>query len=376
MAFRLLYVDVTERCSFACDYCYKRDMMGSDLGFDTATEILSWFFAQNREARLLEVVCMGGEPLLAIDTIERLVYWAGKRRCGQIRWGLATNLSLLDAVMARRLSELGVGINASVDGTQAAHDAHRKLKGGRPSWKLVKERIPYALAVSPESSVMYTVHADCVRHMHAGTVNLLGLGFRRVQVSLVPNPVDWTEDCIRELDRQMGMTARWFIEECLREERLPKVKWILDGLQGLRRPGASPGCGACKTLVAADVDGYLYPCYRYAGVSEARTCVRIGHVKVGIDARRVEAFRKLSVPGSCFRCEDRFFCQGGCWAHSWAYVGNHRRPIAVVCAFSRSVRRWATFIHASLVEVECRHYEEQVSGTRFRCEPHRVNVQN
>jgi len=119
-------VEVTRRCNLRCIQCHAEssDVQQEELSFEQMRKLLRELAAQ---PEFKMVVFSGGEPLLRDDIVELCEYASG--------WGLwpviATNGTLLDAALARRLRRAGVcGVAVGLDGDcPAVHDEIRGEQG-------------------------------------------------------------------------------------------------------------------------------------------------------------------------------------------------------------------------------------------------------
>jgi len=356
MLFKTLDLDLTERCNFACDYCYKHDKNNERLTEEMGKKILTWFFEQNKVDEL-SVNCLGGEPLLELNLLCMLIDWTKSVRKRPVKWGVTSNLSLLTEAVAGTLKLYDINVHCSIDGVKEAHDAHRKKKNGEGTWLSVIKAVPLALKVSPYDTGRYSVHPDSVQYMHEGILNILGMGFR----SVAPVPVfcsdGWTETTISEMYKQMGLTAEWFMSMCRTGQTNLSVKWIRDGLRRLLNPRIQfSACGAARGMISADVRGNLWPCHRYTGVDRPKDAMHLGNVTDGIIEERRTTFLESDIPKICISCENVFLCASRCAAERWSTYNDLTKPLPVACQFSGFVRKWVTYIHAVLSSEKCKPY--------------------
>lgn len=117
--------NVTRRCNLHCEHCYASargtaaaDELDRDEGRRLVDGLARW--------GVPAVVLSGGEPLLRADTLEL----ARRARDGGVHVALSSNGTLIDAAMARRLREAGVGyVGVSIDGLGSTHDRVRGARG-------------------------------------------------------------------------------------------------------------------------------------------------------------------------------------------------------------------------------------------------------
>lgn len=136
---------VHQRCNLSCDYCYVYTMADQSwrdrpvvmsAAVRTATVRRIAEHAERHRLGHIDVVLHGGEPLLAgADVLADL---AGAVRAGlpshtAVSISMQTNGTLLDPRVLDTLAEAGIRIGVSLDGTDAANDAHRRYADGRGS---------------------------------------------------------------------------------------------------------------------------------------------------------------------------------------------------------------------------------------------------
>lgn len=131
---------VTEQCNFRCTYCYEnfeKDKMQDDV----VEGVIKYMEKRAPHLKNLNVHWFGGEPLLALDVIEKLSNkfqsWSKKYNF-KFRAGITTNGYLLDIDTAKKLLELGIeNFQVTLDGPQCTHDSKRKLMGGQGTFKKI-----------------------------------------------------------------------------------------------------------------------------------------------------------------------------------------------------------------------------------------------
>ena len=155
----------TMACNFDCPYCFEahdRGKMSPEVEGDViglAARMLDAY-----RGRKLNVTWLGGEPLLALDTMERLT--AGLRavageRGAEYAARVVTNGWLLDEARAGALADMGVvACEVTVDGIGAAHDATRHLKGGGATFERIVGNLSRPLPFSVVAR--HTTHAGNV----------------------------------------------------------------------------------------------------------------------------------------------------------------------------------------------------------------------
>lgn len=121
----------TEQCNFRCKYCYE-SFPDNTMNYTVQKSIVKFLEKNMYKYSSLHVSWFGGEPLLAIETIEQLSK-EFKRICGFYKKTysatITTNGYLLDANMMKRLINCNVVyFQITIDGTKEIHDIQRPHK--------------------------------------------------------------------------------------------------------------------------------------------------------------------------------------------------------------------------------------------------------
>ncbi len=121
----IVVYNCTKRCNLRCMHCYSAS--GSAKGDDElTTSQAKEMLAEAAQINCPVVLFSGGEPLLREDLFELL---AEARRL-KLRTVISTNGTLIDAAVAGKLAEAGVGyVGISIDGGEEFHDKFRGVKG-------------------------------------------------------------------------------------------------------------------------------------------------------------------------------------------------------------------------------------------------------
>jgi uncharacterized protein len=140
-----IVLKVVAGCNLNCSYCYEYNMGDNSWKrkppsmSDEIVRLVGRRIREHAEAHRLErfgVSLHGGEPMLL--GAARLVEIATMIReavgdATQLDFGMQSNGTLLDEDAARQLSQAGVAIGISLDGTAQSNDANRVDKHGRGS---------------------------------------------------------------------------------------------------------------------------------------------------------------------------------------------------------------------------------------------------
>ena len=127
---RLVFWETTAGCNLECVHCRRLDVSTQLMNDDLTTEESFELVDAIAEAGNPILVLSGGEPLFRPDIFDIAKHAVGKG----LTVALATNGTLVDEAMARKIVDAGVSrVAISLDGADAeTHDKFRKLKG---SWE-------------------------------------------------------------------------------------------------------------------------------------------------------------------------------------------------------------------------------------------------
>ena len=146
---RHLILEVTQRCNQRCKYCAfsgryagNRIHQQLDMSFAVAKMALDLFIKSSAEIEIPTIGFYGGEPILRLDLIKRVVtYILKKDGSRKYRYSLTTNGTLLDVHTLEYLSSKHFHITISLDGPQPIHDRYRVFTNGKGTHSRILENV-------------------------------------------------------------------------------------------------------------------------------------------------------------------------------------------------------------------------------------------
>lgn len=152
----------TEQCNFRCVYCYE-DFVKSEMTAEIRSGLKS-LIEKKKYLKRLDVGWFGGEPLIAIDTIEDLsnTFIECSKKFG-FRYSahITTNGFLLDKEMITKIISLGVRrIQITIDGYALEHDKRRKLIDGSGSFEIILQNLKTAAALDENFQLQVRINFD------------------------------------------------------------------------------------------------------------------------------------------------------------------------------------------------------------------------
>jgi uncharacterized protein len=157
--------------------------------------VIDFLIRESRRETDLHLRFFGGEPMLEISLIERLVTY-GRSRAGEagkrIRFDMISNATLAKSEVVGRLKSLGVSVMVSIDGTRKTMQHNRPFFVAREGFNGFEEKVRH-LASEKVSNIARMTISPRQTNIVADVRQVLDLGFPSILMSTATN-VKWTED--------------------------------------------------------------------------------------------------------------------------------------------------------------------------------------
>jgi len=297
---------------------------------ETARKVID--YAMETEQKSTGVAFFGGEPLLYKDLIQDTVSYArkvSKDTPAKFYFKLTTNGLLLDEEFIRFCKKERIFTAISLDGTEAAHNAHRLDKAGAGTYERVAAAAKLLLRHMPNSPVMMTVNPDTARYYAESAGHLSELGFAYIFCG-INYAAPWKAADIRELKRQYEKLAEWYEAKTLAEEKFYLSPFETKMYSHIHnRTYCHERCELGKYQISVAPDGAIYPCVEFVG--DAR--YKIGDIYSGIDADlRDKLFKQNETKkAGCDICAVRSRCNHYCACQNKRATGSIDEVSPVLC---------------------------------------------
>jgi uncharacterized protein len=301
----------TMACNMACKYCYEGNKKGR-MSDETIEAIIQFVGKRRDHLRALSIEWYGGEPLLAMDVIERLsepLIALGSEHRFKYESSIITNGYLLNKDMVDRLYELKVSsVQITLDGPSRLHNSKRPLKNGRASFEKILDNIVYAsekMGIGVRVNVDKSFNGEIISEM-LGELDQAGLKDR---LSIY---FGWLEPSTT--------VCASIAESCLNVTEFSKVetdyfRLLLDrGFRIGRLP--TPVLNFCVAqsvgAFVMDHEGNLYRCFNHVGdLSKS-----MGNIRDEINYNHPNFTRLFRFDpfqdDLCRNCDILPICMGGC----------------------------------------------------------------
>lgn len=209
--------------------------------------------------KLLQVMLMGGEPLMAFPMIKELVEWVIEK---ENQWHRecfffgSTNGTLLDDKMKKwfHLYREHVTLALSFDGLPKAQNKNRCCSADLVDLGFFQQNWP-------NQKVQMTISEDTVDQMAAGVIFLLEKGFQ-VNPSVAYEDHEWSEKAIEEYLKQMIILKDYYLTHpsapLIYQFKHPLIAYAGE----LENPTVQQQqCGAGCGFTMFDIDKKMYPCH-------------------------------------------------------------------------------------------------------------------
>ena len=342
---RSVTFQVTEDCNLRCTYCYQIDKhktfmpielgkRAMDLLLESTPENNSYINAEISPAIVIEFI--GGEPLLAIDTIVELIEYFKKRAiemnhpwATRHRFSICSNgLLYFNNKFQELLKKYGneISFSISIDGMKELHDKCRILPDGSGSYDIAIAGVKhYKEHYQGDMGSKMTIAPQNVVYVADAIKNLVELGYTNINLNCVYEE-GWELEHATELYHQLIKAADYLIEN--RKYLSTRVS-MFDMLIGKpMKPGDNENwCGGTGKMMAIDYKGNIYPCLRYMESSLGYNIkpITIGNVYDGIAKKPEEVqtikcleciTRRSQSTDECFNCP---IAQGCAWCSAYNY---------------------------------------------------------
>ena len=303
---------VTEDCNLCCTYCYQINKAKNSMTFETAKAFVDLLiedsYKDNTYVSLTDTVgiiveFIGGEPLLEIDLIDKIVdYFRNKLIllkhpwCQYFRVSMISNGVLYFSENVQRFLEKNkniISFGISLDGCKELHDACRVFSDGRGSYEIAVEGcIHYMKTFDENMATKMTFAPENIEYAYDAIVNLISLGYKIIHC----NPIyedKWTSEHPKIYYRQMKKIADYLLDNDLYSEVF--VRLFEDNICSpvdLKHNNRNY-CGSTGSMLALDYKGDIYPCVRFmkSSLGSDREPFKIGDIYNGINVTKPDRER-------------------------------------------------------------------------------------
>ncbi|HTY64329.1 MAG TPA: radical SAM protein [Acidobacteriota bacterium] len=318
MAIECLSLIITAQCNLHCSYCYQNAKNAHRAGWDVVRAGIDLVFGEGLSQ--VELMFLGGEPLLEFNLLRRAVSYAEALDRGgkHFRFSLSTNGTLVSETVADYLDEHKFDVQLSFDGVQEA-----QLYRGRGTFEILDRlldsfRAEHAELFRNRLRIALTVVPETISFLSNSIQYLLEKDVREIFISSCTTPYPgWQADKIHELDEVFARIAELSRNHVEKTGSIPVV-WLRKATDEIPQMGT--GISICSGLngktLAMDLDGQLYTCPMFVESyqkfpSGSLMEQQLSKLKLG-NVRDPEVHNRRAALAESARMENVWICPEGC----------------------------------------------------------------
>ncbi|GHT40722.1 hypothetical protein FACS189443_1480 [Planctomycetales bacterium] len=346
----------------------------------TAIQSVEFLIEQSRDSEWVELIFIGGEPLLEFGLIRSVIQYAGnhsarKKKNKRIGFTLTTNGTLLSDEMLAFFQENDCRFLLSVDAVGADNDRCRRMKNGQSQYEILCGKMPILKTYQPWQGARVTVLPETARRLAENLQNLhRELNINQFIVGFATG-LDWTDEQIADYCFALKEVFEFLLRERI-DNKNPRLRIGLMEVGLIDEAYAASvstawGCGAGNGRIAVAPDGTLYGCTKLAFAAKDNTKkYALGDVFNGfteIQNRLTLLNHTESVRPKCKNCFLARRCNGGCYAANLTDTDNIFCPSDTYCKLIYAQMTAADYARNRLKEIGLKnvywHSETQNADT-------------
>lgn len=352
---KALCLHIAHDCNLRCGYCFAgqgpyggdRSLMSAEVG----KQSIDFLLEASGPRKQVEIDFFGGEPLLNMDVVKKLVEYGREKSTEmgkKLKFTITSNCVLLTEDVQKYLNDNDISCVLSIDGRKEVNDRMRPFAGGEGSYDVIKDKIVdftksrqgrefFVRGTFTRHNLDFTKDAE---HLISEGMNVLSL---EPVVSSEDLDYSLTEEHIPRLKKEYEKLTRFYLERYEEGRGFDFFHFNVDLSGGPCLPKRLSGCGAGHEYLAVSPSGDLYPCHQFVERDE----FKVGHVSTGvINTDLGKEFQNAHVlnKAECRSCWARFYCSGGCHNNNLEFRGSLLKPYKVTCELQKKRTECAIYL--------------------------------
>lgn len=330
---------LTHNCNLRCTYCYTGEKFGPGMTEATADRAVDFCLQQARSqhADHLEIIFFGGEPLMKLDLLCRVVDRTVERASDlRVSFKTSTNGVLLTERAVAMLAPRGVYVSISLDGDPRLQAEQRPDAAGRDVSRQLDEAITRLLRWNPCASVNCVTTPESAGRLDQSVQWIFQRGFSYVQTALDYSG-DWRRKHLHELAKAYERLGDWYVKQTSAGRKFylgcfdARIQsWARGPLERSER------CFIGRRQFSIAPSGRLYPCVQFVQEDRDDRFV-IGDVASGFNPEKqigLSCSAEQEKP-ECGGCALLDRCSSWCACINWQSTGRIDRASPLVCEHER-----------------------------------------
>lgn len=297
---------MTEKCNLACKYCFVEENAKEIEEKKIKLALID--ILKNHSDKILTINFFGGEPLLRIDLIKRIVAYLKKKNKKLIQFNLSTNGLLLNREIISWAKKNDIHILLSFDGNKKAHDTNRIFNDGRGSFNLIYENLLLLIKeLNKTLIVRMTVEPKTVKEFYNSIYFLYSAGVRKIAYSFVFEK-KWNRAHLKELNQELNKIFYFWLKHIKTSNRIwiqPLQEFVKSKVYLKNKTNLfAHKCN--NERISISCSGDIYPCHRFAALKKEKIGL-IQNGKIRLDSKQLQSylerkknlFSKYAIFGGC-----------------------------------------------------------------------------
>ena len=337
----ILSLEIINKCNLNCSYCYlgeKKNTYMSLYTMERAVDI-AIHETQKQYDKTLLVYFIGGEPLMAIKSMENAVSYV-KRRCQEMGlkyiFSTTSNGTLLSESAVNFFINNKFDLKLSIDRPQYVHDLNRKDYSGNGSFLAISKNFNYLKEYEEETrkkiSYAQVITKNNYKFWKESFQFLLDIGAEKIESS-IDHYCIWGNTEIRELKEVAKEVFYLYKKEILCNNKSLFWNMFDQTLEAYLLPCDYYACKAGLNNIFVNTDGNIYTCIELPQFY-------IGNVTTGLDVHKIReiVYVKDIESKICVECIYKKNCKTrGCQASNFEVNNNIYKPVKVNCEVTKTM---------------------------------------
>lgn len=294
----------TLSCNLQCPYCFETYKRSIKMSEHTIEKIVQ-FILKRSINKNYAITWFGGEPLLGIDTIEKILLSIAENKEYKLaNHSIITNGTLLNSKAIEVFKKFPLDyIQITLDGNKITHDSKRFFASGEGTFDIIMNNVSSYLENSPKASLSFRINIDNDnKNEYAEIFEFIKKKFKGYNIQIYAGILRANPGC----ESETFFTSKDHVD-------FSRMLWR-NQMENIYPHKCSKGC--CATSISQYVvgpEGELYLCWEHVGQK--------GKIIGDLTGQLSESnslYEKFKLDGHCFndsRCHECGLlplCSGGC----------------------------------------------------------------
>lgn len=337
----VLTLEINKKCNLNCTYCYLGKKGSAEMSFEEVKDIILVLLKEvekKHKDKSLKINFLGGEPLLSISLIQKLVQFcnvqAQKRTIKNI-YTVTTNGTIMNQKIMKFMINNNFGIKLSLDGNEKIHDLNRRTLGNQGSFKMIEKNFRY-FAEYENRMQKYIQVANVVTHNNymnmIETLDfLIERGFCNIDTAF-DSMYEWKKEELEVIEEMIIDNIERYIQYAIERKAYWRLLYIINKSRSANSRVYSCRAGIHSCYV--EHNGHVWPCPSAIG-SKYEIFIKDGK----IDNSSIQKLDRMDhlQRQKCLKCPDLKWCKiQGCIINDDKSICS---PIKIDCWFTHLSKR-------------------------------------